>query len=102
MARRTLAEHKAALLDGMDRIDAIEVLIADATGSMLAESLVPEHPLPPVDIATCDGYALLAKDVAAATTEQPVTLAVSHDVSWSSRTPRRHVGGTAARISSGG
>ncbi len=101
MERRTLAQHKKVLLGGVRRIDSIEVLIADAAGAMLADDLIPENPLPPVTIATCDGYALLASDVASATREAPVTLAVSHDVTWLSRAPRRHIAGTAARIASG-
>ncbi len=101
MIRRTLAEHQSALLRGVKQIDAIEVLITDAAGSILAENLVSETELPPVAVATCDGYALLAKDVAKATEDKPVTLAVSHDVGWDNRGPRRHVAGTAARIVSG-
>jgi molybdopterin molybdotransferase len=101
MTRRTLAEHRRALLKGIEQIPAMEVLITDASGSILAEDLVSEGPLPPVAIATCDGYALAAKDVAGATEAAPVALAVSHDVGWDARGPRRHVQKTAARIVSG-
>jgi len=101
MKRRTLAEHQGALLKGVTQIGAIEVLITDAAGSILAEDLASETALPPVAVATCDGYALLAADVAKASEENPVALAVSHDVAWGSKGPRRHVASTAARIVSG-
>jgi len=101
MERRTLAEYQRALLKGVEQIAAIEVLITDAAGSILAEDLASEGPLPPVAVATCDGYALLAKDVASASETAPVELAVSHDVGWDARGPRRHVAKTAARIVSG-
>lgn len=101
MKRRTLADHQSMLLTGVTQIDAIEVLVADAAGSILAESLVAEAPLPAVAVATCDGYAVASKDVAGASGEKPVVLPVSHDVSWDARGPRRHVPKTAARIVSG-
>jgi molybdopterin molybdotransferase len=101
MARRTLAEYQSALLKGVEQIAAMEVLITDAAGSILAEDLASEGPLPPVAIATCDGYAVTAKDVASASEVKPVELAVSHDVGWDARGPRRHVAKTAARIVSG-
>jgi molybdopterin molybdotransferase len=100
-ARVTLAEYQAALLKGVTRIEAIEVLIADAAGSILARDLVTEGPLPPVSIATCDGYAVKATDIAKADQDHPVVLSVSHDAVWEVRGPGRHVPGTAARIVSG-
>ncbi len=101
MKRLTLAEYQDALLKGVTQIGAMEVLITDAAGSILAEDLASDTALPPVAVATCDGYALVATDVAKATDASPVTLAVSHDVGWDSRGPRRHVATTAARIVSG-
>jgi molybdopterin molybdotransferase len=101
MTRRTLAEYQSALLKGIEPIPAMEVLITDAAGSILAEDLVSDGPLPPVAVATCDGYALLAKDVASASEGSPVALAVSRDIGWDARGPRRHVSKTAARIVSG-
>lgn len=101
MTGMSLADYRAALLTGIERIAAIEVLVADAAGSILAEDLVSEGPLPPVAVATCDGYAVRAADIATATADAPVVLAVSHDVSWEARGPSRHVTGTAARIVSG-
>jgi molybdopterin molybdotransferase len=100
-SRVSLAEYQSALLKGITRIDAIEVLIADAAGSILATDLVTEGPLPPVSIATCDGYAVKASEITTATRETPVLLPVSHDVVWEMRGPSRHVPKTAARIVSG-
>ena len=101
MPRRSLADHRAALLADFSRVGAIEVLVADSGGSVLADDLVADVDLPQAPIATCDGYAVLASDVADASPESPATLAVSHDVSWESRVSQRHVPGTSARIGSG-
>ena len=101
MSKRTLEEHRASLLRGIDRIPAIDVLIADAAGSVLAEDLVAESPIPFVAVAMCDGYAVVAAEVHGASSTKPIGLAVSQDVNWSVRGPRRHVAGTAARIASG-
>lgn len=101
MSKVSLSAYKAALLGGIQRIDAIDVLIADSAGAVLASDLVAEAPIPPVDVAMCDGYAVRAADVAKATAEHPVSIAVSHDVAWEMRGPRRHVPHTAARIVSG-
>ena len=101
MTRKTLADYQSELMKGVEQIAAIEVLITDAAGSILAEDLASEGPIPPVAVATCDGYAVLAKDIASASDAAPVVLAVSHDVGWDARGPRRHVAKTAARIVSG-
>ncbi len=101
MSKVTLAQYRATLLKGIERIAAIEVLVADSAGSILAEDLITEGPIPPVAIATCDGYAVVAADVAKAAMATPVILSVSHDVTWEIRGPSRHVPGTAARIVSG-
>ncbi len=101
MSRRSLAEHTEAVVARGERMGAIAVLTPDAAGAMLAEDLRAEGPLPPVATATCDGYAVVADEVGDASEASPVTLQVSHDVSWKSRSPGRHIAGTAARIASG-
>lgn len=101
MAKVTLAHYRGRLLKGIETIPAIEVLVADAAGSILAEDLVADGPIPTTSVATCDGYAVVASDIAQATEKTPVSLPVSHDVAWGARGPGRHVPKAAARIVSG-
>jgi molybdopterin molybdotransferase len=68
---------------------------------VLAEDIIALSDVPGFATAGCDGYAVAAQEVAAATPEAPVTLAVSHDVSFHSRAPRRLAPGAAARVRSG-
>ena len=101
MSLRSLADYQKALLAGVERIEAIEVLIGDAAGAILAEDVTADAPLPAVALAMCDGYAVSTADIKGASEDKPVALAVSFDVSWESREPARHVRKTAARIFSG-
>jgi molybdopterin molybdotransferase len=101
VAKITLAKYREKILEGIERIPAIEVLVADAAGSILAEDLIAEGPIPASSIATCDGYAVVASDIAGAKEDSPVSLPVSHDVAWGARGPGRHVPKAAARIVSG-
>lgn len=101
MSKVTLTRYRERLLEGIERITAIDVLVADAAGSILAEDLVSDGPIPAASVATCDGYTVVASDIAQATEASPVILPVSHDVAWEVRGPGRHVPGTAARIVSG-
>jgi molybdopterin molybdotransferase len=101
MTSRSLAEHRAVISAGVQQMPALDVLLGDAAGGMLAQDLVPDAPVPPVAVAACDGYAVLAQDVAGASIPYPCVLAVSHDVSFDARARRRHVVGTAARVSTG-
>ncbi|WP_203653127.1 molybdopterin molybdotransferase MoeA [Demequina activiva] len=101
MSARSLADHRDAVAQALRPGLVLDVLLADAVGATLAEHLVAGADLPPAPVAERDGYALLAEDTAEAGPEQPVTLAVSHDVSFDARAPRRHVRRAAARIPSG-
>ena len=101
MTSRTLADHRDAVAQALRPGLVLDVLLADAVGATLAEDLVAPADMPPAPVAERDGYALVASDVAGARADAPVTLAVSHDVSFDVRAPRRHVRGAAARIPSG-
>ena len=98
---RSLAEHRVAALALLSQMPTLDVLVSDAVGGMLAEDLVADTPMPAIPMAACDGYAIRAHDVAQASRSSPVTLAVSHDVDFDTRSRRRHVGGTAAAVVSG-
>ncbi|MDN4471913.1 molybdopterin molybdotransferase MoeA [Demequina zhanjiangensis] len=101
MISRTLAEHRRIVAESLEPVPDLDVLIADAPGATLAEDLVAEIPVPAHAVASCEGYAVRADDVAQASPGEPVTLMVSHDVSVEARAPRRHIARTAARLGSG-
>ncbi|MEX0914004.1 MAG: molybdopterin molybdenumtransferase MoeA, partial [Demequina sp.] len=98
---RSLAEHRAAAMALLSQMPTLDVLLGDAVGGMLAEDLVADAPVPAVAMAACDGYAIRVLDVAHASHSSPVTLSVSHDVDFDTRSRRRHVAGTAATVVSG-
>lgn len=86
---------------GLHPLPPLDVLIADAAGATLVGDIVAQRALPATDVAMYDGYAVQSADTTGATPDTPVALTVSHDVSFDARAPRRHIRGTAARISSG-
>jgi molybdopterin molybdotransferase len=78
-------------------LPAEEVALAEVTGRVLAEDVASDQDLPPFDRAAMDGYALRAKDVAAA----PVALEVVGEVR-AGQWPDVAIGpGQAARIMTG-
>ncbi len=98
---RSLAGHRSAVAQALAPGPVLDVLLGDALGATLAQDLTADTDLPVVPLAARDGYAVLSADVAGANNDVPVVLPVSHDVSFDSRAPRRHVARAAARISSG-
>jgi molybdopterin molybdotransferase len=68
----SLAEARARIESTVRPIDRTErVLLADADGRVLAESLVADADVPPFARAAMDGYAVRAGDSSGATREQP-------------------------------
>ncbi len=57
--------HLAAVLEAVRPLDPLELVLADAQGTLLAEDVVAPMPLPPFDESTLDGYAVRLADVAA-------------------------------------
>src|SRR5690606_37896235 len=98
---RSLAGHRAAVAQALAPGPVLDVLLGDAVGATLAQDLTAPTDMPPGPIAARDGYAVVATDVHGASRDVPVVLPVSHDVSFDSRAPRRHVPRAAARIPSG-
>ncbi|WP_159449665.1 gephyrin-like molybdotransferase Glp [Demequina sp. NBRC 110057] len=101
MTTRSLADHHAAVAQALVPNPAMDVLIADAVGGTLAQDIVARHDVPVHPVASCDGYAVAAADVASARVGAPAVVPVSHDIDFSARSPRTHIPGTAARIPSG-
>lgn len=101
MTERSLDGHRTALAEALPPGPVLDVLLGDAVGATLAQDLVAPAQMPLVPLASRDGYAVSSADVAAALPDAPVLLPVSHDVSFDSRAPRRHVPRAVARIPSG-
>lgn len=94
---RSLTEHRAAALALAAPLAAVEVLLDDADGLVLAEDLRTDEPLPRWDNSAMDGYAVRHADV----TALPVTLRVVADLPAGSADEPVVVAGSAARIMTG-
>src|SRR3954453_22340385 len=73
---RTVERHLDEILGAVPEVDPIELAVLDAQGLLCAEDVVSRRELPSFDQAALDGYAVRAADVATATLEAPVQLAV--------------------------
>ena len=92
---RSVAEYRAALLTGISALPPIELPLADAHLCVLAADVTAPWPLPSFDNSSMDGYAVLADDVANASTETPVSLTVIDDVPAGFRATETVTAGTA-------
>jgi molybdopterin molybdotransferase len=75
-ALRTVEAHLEEILAAVPQPEPIELAVLDAQGLLCAEEVVSARALPSFDQAALDGYAARAEDVAAATPDAPVELAV--------------------------
>ncbi len=76
----TVAEAREYVLGSTGRLEEMEVPLLDALGMNLAEDAVAGNDIPPFDNSAMDGYAVRAEDIAAASSENPVALAVLGDL----------------------
>jgi molybdenum cofactor synthesis domain-containing protein len=77
---RSVAEHLAAVLDGVVPLSAVDADVLDAIGQTLAEDVVAPWPLPSFDNSSMDGYAVVAADLVGASAGSPVMLVVGGDI----------------------
>lgn len=84
-----LAGYVAEVLGGVSPLRPLTMALLDAHGQILAEEVLAPGPLPAFDLATVDGYAVRAGDVAGATADRPVRLGVIGDVRAASWRPAR-------------
>jgi molybdopterin molybdotransferase len=70
--------HEALALAGP--LSPLDLTLLDAHGSVLAEDVTAQFPLPPFDNSAMDGYAVRRSDVAGASETSPVTLPVVGDI----------------------
>src|SRR6266487_4201766 len=75
--------------------------LTEAEGAVLAADTTADWPLPGFDNSAMDGYAVLAVDVAAASTEHPVTLPVDGEVAAGDTTTHTVAPGRCVKIMTG-
>ncbi|MCX8032352.1 MAG: molybdopterin molybdotransferase MoeA [Thermoleophilia bacterium] len=76
MKLTSIEEARLRILAEATPLPAEKRPLAQALGLVLAEDVFAPHPLPPFDNAGMDGYAIRARDVAEATADEPVRLAI--------------------------
>ncbi len=81
--------------------DPAPIPLAQAQGLVLAEGVVASHPVPPFASSMVDGFAIRAADVAGASPETPVELAVVSEIMAGDRGEREIGPGEAGRIMTG-
>lgn len=108
-AIRTVAEHRAVVLDGAVPTPVVDLPCEQSLGLVLAEDVTAAVPLPGFDNSAMDGYAVRLADLAGASlsdlpgTDQaaPVRLPVSDDIAAGAVPAGPLAPGTAARIMTG-
>lgn len=97
----TVQEALTAVLAGVSVLPAEQVPLLDGLGRVLAQSVVAQDSLPPFANSSMDGYALIAADLAGATSQNPATLRVIGDVAAGAVPTVKVKPGTAVRIMTG-
>ena len=98
---RTVDEHLEACLSAIGPLEAIDLQLLDAHGSILAEEVVAPWSLPQFDNSSMDGYAVRAADVATASESAPVELPVTGDIPAGRPATLSMSPGTTMRIMTG-
>lgn len=96
-----LVAASARILAALGTVGAEDVELADAAGRVVAGEVRSDVALPPWDNAGMDGYAVRADDVADATAERPITLAVIGTIAAGQRATGAVGAGQAMRIMTG-
>jgi molybdopterin molybdotransferase len=98
---KSVQDQLAEVLAVAVPVPALDVVLTDAAGCILATDIVVQENIPARALATCDGYAVRAQDIASASVAEPVTLPVTHDVWSAADEPFRLAPGQAVLLSSG-
>ncbi len=93
--------HLDAILAMLPQPEPIALRTADGLGLILAETATCDTTLPADDNSAMDGYALVADDLAAASREHPVRLAVTGEVVAGDAEPPTVARGSCVRIMTG-
>lgn len=98
---RSVEEHQRAVSDLVQARLPVTVALADAEGLVLAADVIAPIALPVFDNSGMDGYAVLADDVAGASSDHPVNLPVTEDIPAGRTDIPTLTAGTAHRIMTG-
>jgi molybdopterin molybdotransferase len=98
---RTLEQHRDFLLSCVTELPPFRQHVLDALDLSICEDVVSGVDLPRFDNSAMDGYAVRARDVAAAEDAAPVRLPVVGEVAAGSAVPHRLSPGTAMKIMTG-
>jgi molybdopterin molybdotransferase len=98
---RTVDEHRRVVAGLITRRPPVMLPLTEALGLVLAEDVVAPLSLPGFDNSAMDGYAVVADDIAATTSEQPVSLPVAEDIPAGRTDALTLKSGTAHRIMTG-
>jgi molybdopterin molybdotransferase len=93
--------YQAAILSVITPLAPVSLELADAEGCVLAEDVTAGVSLPSFDNSSMDGYAVLAADVAGASSDAPATLRVTSEIAAGDIGAYRLVPGTAIKIMTG-
>jgi molybdopterin molybdotransferase len=97
----SVEEALAEILSRVHPLESERIPILQALGRVLAEEIVSDIEIPPFDNSAMDGYAVQSADIAGATAESPVRLAVLGSVAAGYVAGMRVQPGTAIRIMTG-
>ncbi len=97
----SVEEALAFILKHFQPLETERVGLLDALDRVLAEDVVSDVNIPPFNNSAMDGYAVIAEDVAMASSAHPVSLRVIGDVAAGYLASRAVARGTAMRIMTG-
>ncbi|HEU0090244.1 MAG TPA: gephyrin-like molybdotransferase Glp [Pseudonocardiaceae bacterium] len=98
---RSVDEHARVVAALLPATPVVRLPLVECAGLVLAEPVTAPLPLPPFDNSGMDGYAVRSADVATASTETPVQLAVTEDIPAGRTDSPPLQPGTAHRIMTG-
>ncbi len=94
-------DAQACILQHTQRCRHESIALHDSLGRVLAEDVLSNRNHPPYDVSAMDGYGVRYADIAHATAEEPVNLAVVDDIRAGAMPKCRVLTGKAARIMTG-
>ena len=96
MTSHSLDEHRADVLALLSPLAPLNLSLADAVGCVMVADYVAPRAVPPLALASRDGYAVRSLDTRGARA-QPVTLRITHDA-LPGGSPTRLAPGAAVRV----
>lgn len=98
---KTVEEYLSQVLAAIEPLEPFHIPLFEARGCVSAEDVTAPWPLPAFDSAGVDGFAVLASDVATASSKKPVYLKIIDTAQPGGGTSRAIHSGTAVRVFAG-